>query len=159
MAVVPGQCGTCTTPAVALFLEAVLPGEFSLTGSGSGQWVDTPLALVLPEAGDWRVTADVRGQVNVSLTGNASVVVRLAVDGAPALHSERLVARQTTNGLDLLGAASGNGATASLATFVTTTGPATLVVQACRVYSGTNPVARLDSDGNGRSTLTAERVR
>lgn len=121
MAIVPGQCGTCTTPAVALFLETVLPGEFTLTGYGSGQWVDTPLSLVLPEAGDWRVTADVRGQVNVSL--------------------------------------SGNGATASLTTFITTTGPATLAVQACRVYGGTNPVARLDSDGNGRTTLTAERVR
>lgn len=122
----------------------------------------TGSALVIPEAGVWAVTMVARGVLSFSGIAGTFIVARAfnVTAGTPVANTETFVVqvRQNVAGA---GETTGNNATATMLTYLTTTGPVTLRMEAKTVFQlGTVPTqASIVSDSNGRSGLFAHKVR
>lgn len=119
-------------------------------------------ALVIPSAGVWAVTMVARGVLSFSGIAGTFIVARIwnVTAGAVVANSETFVVqvRQNVAGA---GETTGDNDTATTLVHVTTTGPTTLRMEAKTVFQlGTTPTqASIVSDSNGRSSLTAQKVR
>lgn len=141
---------------------AELPALVDLTDTASGAWANTGLQVTLPVAGTYHLDANVRSVLTTADGTNAWIGARLfdVTAGAVVPDSELLVQQ-----LDL----SVSTATPVITQGVnqhgpilvpyTVPGPRLVRLQAVKNYSGPAPsVARVQSDGNGRTTLRWERV-
>lgn len=122
----------------------------------------TGSALALTSPGVWEVTMVVRGVLSFSGIAGTFIVARLfnVTAGVAVANSETFVTqvRQNVAGA---GQTTGDNDTATMRSFVTVAAPTTLRMEAKTVFQlGTTPTqAQIISDANGRSKLTAIRIR
>lgn len=134
--------------------NAVLGSAFSITG-GAGTYQATGLSIVLPSAGTYKITGNIRG----SLIGNAGTLwwlvckLRNTTDAADITNSERLIVLTGTTGLRLEN-------TAPVDVTVTVDGADTIEVYAARdgLTSPSWTRSNIESASSGRSTLMYEKI-
>lgn len=122
----------------------------------------TGSALVIPSAGVWAVTMVARGVLSFSGIAGTFIVARIwnVTAGAAVANTETFVVQVRQN-IAGAGQTTGDNDTATMLTYLTTTGPVTLRMEAKTVFQlGTAPTqASIVSDSNGRSALFAHKVR
>ncbi|MER6632318.1 hypothetical protein ABT301_29560 [Streptomyces sp. NPDC000987] len=141
---------------------AELPAPVDLAATASGTWVNTGLQVTLPVAGTYDLDANVRAALTAADGTNAWIGARLfdVTAGAAVPDSEVLVQQ-----LDLAVSTAtpvitqGVNQHAPILVPYTVPGSRLVRLQVVKTYSGPAPsVARVQSDGNGRTTLRYSRV-
>lgn len=141
---------------------AELPALVDLQPTATGTWVNTGLQLTLPVAGTYHLDANVRSVLVAADGVNVWIGARLfdVTAGAVVPDSEVLV-QQIDTGVSTatpVVTQSTNQHAAILVPY-TVLGSRLVRLQVVKHFSGGNStVARVQSDGNGRTTLRYERV-
>ncbi len=133
---------------------SALGSTFSITGT-AGTYQDTGLAITLPSAGTYKVTANVRGR----MIGNAGTVwwihikLRNSTDSTDVTNSERLIVLTGTTGLHLQN-------TCPIDIIMTVDGAKTIQLHAPRNGSGSPSwtASTIESDANGRTVMMYEKI-
>lgn len=133
--------------------SAVLGSAFSITGT-TGTYQDTGLSVTLSEAGTYRVTCDVRAQ----LQGNAGTEWFLqakfynSTDAADVANSERMLVRvKTTAYIEV---------TMTITTLITVAASKTIKLYAARSGAGSPSwsISNIASDGAGRTSVVYNKI-
>ena len=134
--------------------SAVLASQFAITGT-AGTFQDTGLAVTLPSAGTYKLTANVRG----SLQGNAGTVWYLiaklynATDAADVANSERLIVLTDQTGQNFQ-------MTCPIDVPVAVAASKTINLYAARhgVGSPSWTLSNIESNAGGRTTLSYQKI-
>ncbi|MDP4501065.1 hypothetical protein [Nonomuraea turcica] len=141
---------------------AELPAMVDLAGTGTGVWVNTGLQLTLPVAGTYHLDASVRSVLNATDGTNAWIGARLfdVTAGAVVPDSEVLVQQIDTAVSPATTVVTiGTNQNAPILIPYAVPGSRLVRLQVVKHFSGPAPsVARVQSDGNGRTTLRYERI-
>lgn len=123
-------------------------------------WVDvTSSDVTLPEAGTYRLHANVRGGISGTTPINCYVMSRLfnVTTGAVLPNSVRIVAQVANH--DSTAYTAANNATAPIDEYVTVAAPTTIRIQATRNdLTGTPSAANVFSGATGWTTLSYEKI-
>ncbi|MFE3032928.1 hypothetical protein ACFXKY_14950 [Streptomyces canus] len=154
--------GTSSSIRISGHGYAELPAVVDLTDTASGTWVNTGLQVTLPVAGTYHLDANVRAVLTVADGTNVWIGARLfdVTAGAVVPDSEVLV-QQIDLHVSTATPAITQGVNQHAPILVPYAVPGSRLVrlQAVKVYTGPAPaVARVQSDGTGRTTLRYERV-
>ncbi|KUN32548.1 hypothetical protein AQJ11_03200 [Streptomyces corchorusii] len=141
---------------------AELPAVVDLGATGTGVWVNTGLQLTLPAAGTYHLDANVRSVLTASDGTNVWIGARLfdVTAGVVVPDSEVLVQQIATSVSPATTVVTqGTNQHASILVPYSVPGSRLVRLQAVKTFSGPAPsVARIQSDGSGRTTLRYERV-
>ena len=132
--------------------ESVLGSAFSITGS-SGTYQDTGLSITLPAAGTYLITANVRGNLALATGANGFASVKLynSTDAADVTSSERLIIYTVTTATNFQ-------MTCPITAIVTVNASKVIKLYAKRQSAGTWTTSNIESDANGRTTLSYEGI-
>lgn len=138
---------------VGVAIQAVLNAAFVISAA-RGTFVDTGLAVALPEAGTYLLLADVRGVLTVSGSppGWLAAKLRNVTDNADVTNSEVM--------LVLTGAVNTNlQQTGSIKVLLEVNGAKVIKLYAKRDGASSSfSLSQIDSDANGRTRLVALKV-
>lgn len=154
--------GTAGSVSIRATGFAVLPATVDLLSTASGTAVDTGLEITLPVAGTYQLDAMVRAALTAGDGTNVWIAAHLydVTVGAIVPNSEVIVhqlAITLSAHPPTLGESS-NGSAPIMVEY-TVPGPRRIRLRAIRVYTGAAPtMSRVQTDGNGRTTLRYERV-
>jgi hypothetical protein len=128
-------------------------GSAEMSGSSysvtSTTFANIGLTAPLPSAGKWRVTAEVRVQLQVSV-GTGNITLRMH-DGTSAITKTERISPYSSGSVV-------QGATVPITTIVSVAGATNIDVQAAQGAGATYASASVVTDGSGRSMIFWERL-
>lgn len=151
---VSGTGGGYTVPRTAD--RVTLRGSITVPDTDAGAFADTGLSVTLPEAGTWKVTAEVRGQIDGPGPGGGGLRVRLfnVTAGVQLPYSIRTIVTVTEPATGDF-AATACGPASDL---VVVTGPTVIRLEASKSATGTATTVRVGTGPSGWTSLAYERI-